>query len=218
MLVALDVDGTLYEDGHVPPETVAAIADAADRGHLIVIVTGRRYDDLVRIVPAELLAPVSCCICENGGVLVADAHSPLVLLASPLDPALVHALRDEGVGGLDVGFVALGAPSADLDAILRARDAAGSDRVVVINKSSATLLPPGCDKGSGLRAAVDHLGAHGVEIMAMGDAENDIPMFAMATVPVGVANADAAVRALGIPITKAPAGLGVVEAFERWLV
>ena len=41
--------------------------------------------------------------------------------------------------------------------------------------------------------------------------------FAIATIAVGVANADDAVRASGVQLTTAPAGLGVAEALSRFL-
>jgi hydroxymethylpyrimidine pyrophosphatase-like HAD family hydrolase len=216
MLVALDVDGTLFDGERVVSAAVDAVVAAADSGHHMVIISGRRHDSLVEILPPALLTAMSCCVCENGGVLV-DAEGDLHLLAPALDPRLVAALRAAGVPDLDVGTVAIGGPVTHVDAIVAARDEVGSAHVVVINKDSAALLPPGCDKGSGLLAAIDSLGVHGIEVMAIGDAENDVPMFDLATIPVGVANADETVLGLGIRITDAAAGLGVAEALARWL-
>ena len=42
-------------------------------------------------------------------------------------------------------------------------------------------------------------------------------MFAIAAIAVGVANADAAVRAAGVQLTSAASGLGVAEALHRHL-
>ena len=46
---------------------------------------------------------------------------------------------------------------------------------------------------------------------------NDLPMFAIAAIAVGVANADAAVRAAGVQLTSAASGLGIAEALHRHL-
>jgi len=54
-------------------------------------------------------------------------------------------------------------------------------------------------------------------IIAIGDAANDLPMFAIAEIAVGVANADDVVRAAGIPLTSGAAGLGVAEALRAHL-
>ena len=42
-IVALDVDGTLYDGHGVDPAAVSAIRAAADLGHTFVIVTGRPW-------------------------------------------------------------------------------------------------------------------------------------------------------------------------------
>jgi hydroxymethylpyrimidine pyrophosphatase-like HAD family hydrolase len=154
---------------------------------------------------------------EEGGVLVDVGAGTLRLLADPLEAELVDALRAAGVPDLDVGHVVVGAPVEHRDALVRARDLVGSHRHLVVNKGSAALAPIGCDKASGLLAAVTYLGAEGLPIVAIGDAANDLPMFAMATFPYAVANADRAVREAGIPITRAAAGSGVAEALRRHL-
>ena len=53
--------------------------------------------------------------------------------------------------------------------------------------------------------------------MAIGDASNDVAMFDIATIAVGVANSDDAVRASGVQLTTASFGSGVAEALRRHL-
>jgi hydroxymethylpyrimidine pyrophosphatase-like HAD family hydrolase len=180
----------------------------------VVIVTGRRWESLASVVPSvvELCHRV---VGEEGGVLVDVALGRVELLAEPLEENLLAALQAAGVPDLDVGHVVLGGPVSFLEAMTAARDSVGSTRRVVVNKGSCALTPPGCDKASGLGAAIRSLGAEGVPIVAIGDAANDLPMFAMATFPYGVANADDAVRSSGVPLTWGAAGLGVAEALQR---
>jgi hydroxymethylpyrimidine pyrophosphatase-like HAD family hydrolase len=68
-----------------------------------------------------------------------------------------------------------------------------------------------------LRAALADLGAADLRVIAIGDAANDLPMFAVAAVAVGVANADLAVRSAGVELTQASFGDGVAEALLRHL-
>jgi hydroxymethylpyrimidine pyrophosphatase-like HAD family hydrolase len=139
----------------------------------------------------------------------------LTLLADRAEPELLAALIAAGVPDLDVGHVVIGAPTS-----WRHRLEFATERTVG-GRSSPTravaLTPVGCDKASGLRAAIADLGLHHRPIMAIGDATNDLPMFAIATIAVGVANADDAVRASGVPLTTASFGLGVAEALLRFL-
>jgi hydroxymethylpyrimidine pyrophosphatase-like HAD family hydrolase len=139
------------------------------------------------------------------------------LLAEPAEPELVAALKTAGVPNLDVGHVVIGAPTSSLALVTEVRDRIGSSRRIVTNKGSIALAPTGCDKGTGLRAAMADLDVGERPIMAIGDAANDLPMFAIAFIAIGVANADDAVRACGVPLTTASFGLGVAEALRNHL-
>jgi hydroxymethylpyrimidine pyrophosphatase-like HAD family hydrolase len=76
------------------------------------------------------------------------------------------------------------------------------------------LIPADVDKGSGLRAAVGHLGAEISEVVAIGDGENDLPMLLAAGLGVAVADAVPALLAQADLCTKASASAGVVEAID----
>lgn len=218
LLVAVDVDGTLFDgDGGtgVAVAAVHALRDARAAGHLVVIATGRRHETLADVVP-DVLPWCHAVVAEDGGVLVEPATGRVELLAPPLDPSIPEALRARGVVDLDVGRVALGAPRR-FEAVFRElhRSAPG-EREVLVNKGSVTLVPVGCDKGTGLRVVRERLGSE-VHVLAVGDAANDLPMFACADTAVAVANADDAVRRAGIRLTTAPFGDGVAEAVREWL-
>ncbi|HEY7628693.1 MAG TPA: HAD family hydrolase [Ilumatobacteraceae bacterium] len=216
MLIAIDVDGTLYDGMNVAREAVVALSDAHDAGHAIVVVTGRRWEGLDLVIP-EVLVLADRVVCEEGGVMVDVQRGRAELLAEAVDPALVAGLVAAGVTALDVGQVVVGAPATFLAEFTAVRDRLGSTRHIVHNKASIALAPRECDKGSGLRAAVAALHLERTPILALGDAANDLPMFAAATIAVGMANSDDAVRASGVPLTTASVGLGVAEALHRFL-
>ncbi len=54
MIVALDVDGTLFDGRSVDPAATAAVHAAVDDGHTVVIVTGRPWSDLATVIPDVL--------------------------------------------------------------------------------------------------------------------------------------------------------------------
>ncbi|MEP7115056.1 MAG: HAD family hydrolase [Ilumatobacteraceae bacterium] len=215
MVIAVDVDGTLYDGVGVADEAVASLRAARNDGHTIVIVTGRRWEELGHVVPT-VLELAERVICEEGGVLVDVGTGQLTLLAEPVEPELVAGLLDAGVPALDIGHVVIGAPTSSLAVVTAVRDHVGSRRAIITNKGSIALSPPGCDKGTGLRAAMADLELR-LPIMAIGDASNDLAMFKIARIAIGVANADDAVRASGVPLTTASVGLGVAEALRRFL-
>jgi hydroxymethylpyrimidine pyrophosphatase-like HAD family hydrolase len=216
MVIAVDVDGTLYDGASVAEQAVDALRDARATGHTVVIVTGRRWEELGHVVPT-VLALTERVVCEEGGVLVNVNTGELTLLADAVEPELLVGLHAAGVPSLDVGHVVVGAPTSWLGVVTGVRDNVGSRRAIITNKGSIALTPLDCDKGTGLRAAVADLGVGHLPILAIGDASNDLAMFAIATIAVGVANADDAVRASGVPLTTASAGLGVAEAIRRFV-
>jgi len=216
MVIALDVDGTLFDGVTVAPAALDAVRQAHADGHTIIIVTGRRWESLQSVVPA-IVELCDRIVCEEGGVMANVANGEITLLAEAVEPALIDALLAAGVPDLDVGHVVVGAPVSWLAVVQSARDSVGSQRHLVVNKGSVALAPTGCDKGTGLRAALAALGVQERRIIAIGDAANDLPMFAIAEIAVGVANADDVVRAAGIPLTSGAAGLGVAEALRAHL-
>lgn len=216
MVIAVDVDGTLFDGTTVAPAAVAALTDASASGHVLIVVSGRRCEDLPEVL-GQAYDLFDLIVGEEGSVMVDVSTGALTILADPLDPVLVDALRAAGVRDLAVGHVVVGAPATQARLVAGVRDAVAAERRLVVNKASVALVPPGCDKGTGLRAAMDALGVSSLPILAIGDAENDLPMFAMATVAVGVANADAAVRRSGVRLTQAAAGEGVAEALLQHL-
>ena len=216
MLIALDVDGTLFDGSTVAVEAVTVLQRARADGHVLVIVSGRRWESLPDVIPT-VLPLFHMVVCEEGGVMVDVATGAMTLLAPGLDPALVLALREAGVPSLDVGHVVVGAPTSHSATVLAVRDRLRSDRLLVTNKGSVALVPHGHDKATGLRAVVADLGAGDLPILAVGDAANDLPMFAIATFAMAVANVDDAVRASGVELTAGAAGVGVAEALERHL-
>lgn len=216
MVIAVDVDGTLYDGVTVAEQAVDALRGARATGHHVVIVTGRRWEALGHVVPT-ILELTDRVVCEEGGVLVNVNTELLTLLADAVEPELLAALVAAGVPGLDVGHVVIGAPTTWLDTVTEIRDRMKSRRAIITNKGSIALTPVGCNKASGLRAAVADLHLEPLPIIAIGDAMNDLAMFEIATIAVGVANADDAVRACGVPLTTASFGIGVAEALDRFL-
>src|SRR5947199_10506624 len=104
MVIAVDVDGTLYDGVEVAPEAVDELKRARADGHTLVIVTGRRWEELGTVVP-DVVDLAELAVCEEGGVMVDIATGSVRLLAEPLEPGLVDALEAAGVPMLDVGRV-----------------------------------------------------------------------------------------------------------------
>jgi len=216
MVIAVDVDGTLFDGHTVAPAAITALRRAREDGHLLVVVTGRRWETLPAVL-GPTLALFHRVVGEEGGFLADVANGAVRLLAPPLDRSIVEALRVAGVEHLDIGRVTVSAAASDAGAFVGVSGSTQGRWHVVTNKDSVALSPVGHDKGTGLRSALADLDALDVPVLAIGDAGNDLPMFAVATIAVGVANADRNVTEAGIALTKASFGDGVAEALHHHL-
>lgn len=224
MVLAFDVDGTLYDaraadaGSAVAIEAITAIEAAVAGGSVVVIVSGRPWRDLQRIIPG-VLRSTSVAVCEHGAVLVDVAGGRVRQLADPIDPAVRDLIAAAGVRDMVAYEATLGLPATAREVAEDACAQVGGCYVVG-NKDSIAIVPDGCDKGTGLRGAIEHLAASipGIaerRIMAIGDAINDLPMFAIADLAVAVANAEPALAESGVEVTRNGFGAGVAEALAR---
>jgi hydroxymethylpyrimidine pyrophosphatase-like HAD family hydrolase len=216
MVVALDVDGTLFDGEAVDARAIGAVRSAVAHGHVIVIVTGRPWVDLATVIP-EVLRLCTLAVCEHGALMVDVATASTTHLAAPVSESIRQALASATASPMVVGEATIGLPVGDLEIAESICAAPDSGCYVVVNKDSIAIVPLGCDKGTGLEAAVRHMGLERRRVMAVGDATNDLPMFARADIPVAVANAEPALTATGVEVTSSAFGAGVAEAFERHL-
>jgi hydroxymethylpyrimidine pyrophosphatase-like HAD family hydrolase len=213
MIVALDVDGTLFDGQSVDPVALEAIESAVADGHVAVIVSGRPWRDLQEIIP-DVLRSTSVAVCEHGAVLVEVATGTVHHLAEPVDPAVADMVATADGDEMVVYEATIGLPASARE-LAEAACARVGGCYVVANKASIAIVPNGCDKGTGLARAIEHLDMSDRALMAIGDATNDLPMFAMADVAVAVANAEPALAETGIEVTRRAFGAGVAEALAR---
>jgi Cof subfamily protein (haloacid dehalogenase superfamily) len=98
-----------------------------------------------------------------------------------------------------------------------------SDRVRFVESISSaaktilTLTAVGADKGEALRAACDDLGLDPAQVVAIGDADNDIEMFRVAGASFAMGQASATVKAAATAVTANNEGDGVALAIEQVL-
>jgi len=75
------------------------------------------------------------------------------------------------------------------------------------------LLPLGCSKALGVQKVCEHLGIDpGTQLLALGDAENDLEMLEISAIGVAVGNACSAAKDVSdivLPITCSEGGVGL---------
>ena len=167
--LATDYDGTLAHDGIVEDATAEALVALRRSGRRLVLVTGRELPDLIRVFPRiDLFDRV---VAENGALLFDPATKKETALGPERSPELVETLRRKGVSPLSVGrsIVATWEPNEKL--VLEAIRDHGLELQIVFNKGAVMVLPPGVNKASGLKAALEDLGLSAHNVVSVGDAE-----------------------------------------------
>ncbi len=212
LALATDYDGTLATAGTVPRSTIEALERLRTSGRRAIIVTGRRLEDLREACPnLELFA---CVVAENGAVLYWPETRQVETLAPPVPDAFAEALAERGVP-FDRGRVLLATNHPhEVDAI-QVVHALSLELHIIFNGDAVMVLPPGVNKGSGLRAALYRMGLSPHEVVAVGDSANDHSLFEVCECAVAVANAVPAVRDAAHFATASANGQGVVELIDE---
>ena len=213
--LACDYDGTVADRGTILAPTRAALLRLRASGRKLLLVTGRRLDDLEQVCPDLTL--FDSIVAENGAVLFRPASRELRLLAEPPPPAFAAALRARGVEPLDVGRVIVATWQPHEGVVLDAIRAQGLELQVVFNKGAVMVLPSGVNKATGLEAALVELGLSTHNVVGAGDAENDHAFLAHCELGVAVGNAIASLKAEADHVTRGERGAGVVELIDALL-
>jgi hydroxymethylpyrimidine pyrophosphatase-like HAD family hydrolase len=211
--LATDYDGTLATDGVVPPQTIAALTEFRKSGRKLLMVTGRRLQDLVDVFPDVQLFDL--IVTENGAVLYSPATKETALIAPPPPPKLVELLQKKGVTPLEIGdsIVATWLPNESL--VFDSIKELGLEHQVIFNKGAVMILPPGINKASGLAAALRKLGMSAHNVVGIGDAQNDLAFLTACECSVAVANALQSVQEAADITVSETRGAGVEQIMQR---
>jgi hydroxymethylpyrimidine pyrophosphatase-like HAD family hydrolase len=213
--LAADYDGTLATQGRVEAATAHALGRLVASGRRVVLVTGRRLDD-VKQAFADL-DRFERVVAENGAVLYVPARKELRRLGERPPTTFVDALRRRGVEPIAVGEVIVATREPHGDAVLETIRQSGLDLHVEYNKRAVMVLPRGTTKGTGLAAALEDMKLSPDGVVGVGDAENDLAMLSICGLAVSVANALECVKRQSDWVTPSAEGAGVVELVERML-
>jgi hydroxymethylpyrimidine pyrophosphatase-like HAD family hydrolase len=206
-VLACDFDGTLATEGVCSEATVEALERVAATGIRLVLVTGRTREELADVFdPGDLFEAI---VLENGAVVLDASTGREQLLAPRVPSGLVAEFQRAGVVPLVVGRVLCSTAWSQEAKLSAAIARLGVDRQVVRNRASAMVIPPGINKRTGFEAALRTLGELPSATVAVGDGENDIPLFAVAGVSVAVANAVDPLKARADVVLSEPNGRGI---------
>ncbi|MGH7400408.1 MAG: HAD hydrolase family protein [Candidatus Rokuibacteriota bacterium] len=172
--LACDFDGTLAFEDRIGLAARAALEGARKVGFRLVLVTGRTFFELTRV--CDCLELFDAVVAENGAVVYYPG-SAMIRDQGPAVPGRLLAELDRRGIYYQVGRVIVGTARADETAVREVLAAAGVTRELIHNRAALMLLPAGVSKGSGVRHVLRFLGLSRHDVLALGDAENDLPLF-----------------------------------------
>jgi HAD superfamily hydrolase (TIGR01484 family) len=211
--LAADYDGTLAHHGAVEADTVVALKLLKDTGRKLLLVTGREIADLRRAFPElELFDRV---VAENGGVIYDPVSGRESAIAPAPPAAFVQKLMERNVEPISVGRTIVATWLPHDTAVLSAIEELGLELHIIFNKGAVMVLPSGVNKATGLDVALEELSLSPLNVVAVGDAENDHTFLKASGCSAAVANALPAIKeACDIELSR-DHGAGVAELIER---
>lgn len=213
LALACDYDGTLAKDGLVNDQTVAALERLKNSDRQLILVTGRELDELLQVFPQiELFERV---LAENGAVLYDPKSQKEQLLGEPPPKKFARALRQQGVNPLSVGRVIVATWRPHEKVVFEQIRQLKLEHRVIFNKDAVMVLPPGIDKASGLKAALEELNLLPENTVGIGDAENDYAFLSVCRCVVAVANALPSLKEKVNFVTQGERGTGVIELIDK---
>jgi hydroxymethylpyrimidine pyrophosphatase-like HAD family hydrolase len=212
--IACDFDGTCATDGHPAPEVYAALAAARAQGIVTLLVTGRVLEEVERA--CQDLSPFDGVVAENGAVIHLCSIGRTIQLGKPPPDHFLGELRAQAVP-FHMGAVVVGTWEQHAYKLLELIRRFGLDGQLIFNRAALMILPSGINKGVGVRRALEELGRSERNMIAFGDAENDIPMLSDAEVGVAARGSVPAVLALADDRASQPGGAGVALYIRKIL-
>jgi hydroxymethylpyrimidine pyrophosphatase-like HAD family hydrolase len=214
--LAADYDGTLARHGTVAPDVLEALSRLRASGRRLVLVTGRRLDDLIRAFP-EVSSLFDRVVGENGAVLFDPTTQQTTLLAEAPPLTLDRRLAERGVDPIVRGEIIVATHRPHETAVLETIRELGLELQLIFNWDSVMILPSGINKATGLAYALRELRLSPHNVVATGDGENDHALLAAAECGVAVSNAITALKERADWVTVGEDGDGVREIVEALL-
>ena len=213
LALATDFDGTLANHGAVEPGTLQALEQLKSTGRRLVLVTGREVSDLWRVFPELHL--FDRVVAENGGVILDPATGREDAIAPAPPAALVQKLMERQVEPISVGRTIVATWHPHETAVLSAIEELGLELHIIFNKGAVMVLPAGVTKATGLKVALEELGLSALNVVAVGDAENDHAFLKACGCSAAVANALPSVKEACDIVLSSDHGPGVAELIVR---
>ena len=210
-LFVSDYDRTLADekDGFVIRKEIAEFINNFSLKYPFFVVTGRERKFINQLAPN--LKPTGWVL-ENGAIIV---YQDKLFINAPsnwfeIRKEIVKYLESEGIK------YSLGEVIIYVNGLKKELDLKSYSAKIEWNRNDAMILPENIDKGNAVIFLKNLLNFKG-KVIALGDSQNDLPLFRVADIKVAVSNALPEVKAVADIVLDKPNGEGVVEFLSKIL-
>lgn len=215
LALACDYDGTLAHDGVLAEATAAALDRLRASGRKLLMVTGRELPDLQSVCQA--LEKFDWIVAENGALLYRPSDHFSQLLCAPASAALAQKLGEAQAQPLSVGRAIIATREPHEVLVIESIKNLGLELQVIFNKGAVMVLPSGVNKATGLTGALKEMEIDPLNVVAVGDAENDHAFLSFCGIGVAVGNALPMLKERADIVLEGKRGFGVMELIDRIL-
>jgi hydroxymethylpyrimidine pyrophosphatase-like HAD family hydrolase len=214
-MLACDYDRTLAEEGAIQPNTVEALVTLKNSGWLAGLVTGRELADLLTV--CKQIDLFDLVVAENGALLYFPMDKRIIELAGRPPSEFLTELSRRRIP-FSAGNIIVATDSTHAHALLSIIRDMGLELEIIFNRDSAMVLPTSVNKATGLLAGTGRIGLNMSQVVGVGDAENDHAFLQACGLSVAVANALDSIKTDADIVTTLPAGEGVIELINDYLL
>ena len=209
-VLAFDFDGTLAENGSVPPALRTGLERLCAQGYVLFAATSRLFG----AAPLNSLLPwLSGIVWENGAVLHHTATDEVYLPFGHIDPRLVEALHEAGVP-LTRGQAIVSTTLQHHKAVWQVLNECGGGAKVATHKGQLLISPPGTAMGAGLEKLLDVCDYSPRNLVSFGAGENNLSLLQLGEIGVAIADAAPLLKEIADWVTTRPGPAGVLEALQ----
>ena len=206
--IASDYDRTLTNESLVLSENaVISLKSARKDGITVFLVSGRKLPFLESVNKDRDF--VDMIVAENGAVVYDPRDGTKILLGEGLDE-LKAAFSDVDFP-VDVEEVIVATTADHLKEVREIIERNNLSVDIELNRDDVMIMPAGVNKCTGVLKAAEICGIDRQHLAGIGDAENDLKLFAAAGTRVAVANAVQRLKDEADIVCSAPYGDGVSE-------
>lgn len=263
-LIAIDLDGTLFDDlKNIPEENIKAIKYAKEKGVKIVISTGRPFKGVIDVLEKlDLTSNDDYVIIYNGGKILNVGKNETIYSTTITGKTVKELYEESKILNTDIHAFRIDEelitpkhnPYTDVEArinhiedhlydfnnisddelfikcMLVSENEVLTNAMANVNEKfytdysmvrSSTIflefLNKNSDKGKAVKALAEYLNISLDEVMAIGDANNDISMIKVAGVGVAMGNAFEEVFEYANYITDTNENSGVAKAILKYV-